>query len=105
MNDLEVVEAYKGQHHVDKSFRFLKDPCLDASSLFVKSPKRIMSLLMIMLLSLLVYGKETRRMRACLREQGQTLASKIKTEVQNPTLGFRFSAIAWYSSGDNSYKK
>lgn len=44
MNDLEVVEAYKGQHHVERGFRFLKDPCLDASSLFVKSPKRIMSL-------------------------------------------------------------
>jgi len=52
----EVVEAYKKQHHVVCSFRFLKDPLFFASSLFVKSPKRIMGLLMGIKLSLLVYG-------------------------------------------------
>jgi transposase len=46
-----VIDAYKNQHHVERGFRFLKDPF--ASSLFVKSTRRIMGLMMIMLLSLL----------------------------------------------------
>ena len=40
----------------ERGFRFLKDPLFFASSLFLKNPKRIMALLMVMLLSLLVYG-------------------------------------------------
>lgn len=93
LSDKEVVEAYKKQYHVERGFRFLKEPLFFASSLFVKSPKRIMGLLMIMLLSLLVYGIAERRMRAALKEQEQTLPNQIKKEIQNPTLRWVFQLL------------
>jgi transposase len=93
LSDTEVVEAYKKQHYVERGFRFLKDPLFFASSLFVKAPRRIMGLLMIMLLSLLVYGIAERRMRNALKEQDQTLPNQIHKQVQNPTLRWLFQLL------------
>jgi transposase len=45
-----------GQQKVERGFRFLKDPWFMANTLFLKSPKRIMALVMIMTLCLLIYG-------------------------------------------------
>lgn len=93
LNDQDVIEAYKKQHHVERGFRFLKDPLFFVSSLFVKKPKRIMGLLMVMLLSLLVYGIAERRMRACLAEQQETLPNQIKKEIENPSLRWVFQLL------------
>ena len=93
LSDTEVVEAYKKPHYVERGFRFLKDPLFFASSLFVKAPRRIMGLLMIMLLSLLVYGIAERRMRNALKEQQQTLPNQINQEVPNPTLRWVFQLL------------
>ena len=41
-----------GQQKVERSFRFLKDPRFMASTLFLKSPRRIMALMIIMTLCL-----------------------------------------------------
>jgi transposase len=59
----EVLNAYKEQDHAEQGFRFLKDPLFFASSLFLKKPSRISALLMVMVLSLSVYGVAERRMR------------------------------------------
>lgn len=93
LTDEEVIEAYKKQHHVERGFRFLKDPLFFVSSLFVKKPKRIMGLLMVMLLSLLVYGIAERRMRACLAERQETLPNQIKKEIEKPTLRWIFQLL------------
>ena len=45
-----------GQQKVERGFRFLKDSWFMANTLFLKSPKRIMALMMIMTLCLLIYG-------------------------------------------------
>ena len=54
----DVILRYKDQNKSIENigFRFLKDPVFFASSLFVKLPERIESLLFIMTLSLLVYS-------------------------------------------------
>jgi transposase len=53
----EMLLAYKGQGvGPERGFRFLKDPWFFADSLFLKSPKRMMALVMVMGLALLVYG-------------------------------------------------
>lgn len=52
-----------------------------------------MGLLMVMLLSLLVYGIAERRMRDRSKEQEQTLPNQIKTERQNPTLRWVFQLL------------
>ena len=49
----EVVNAYKNQSSAERGFRFLKDPLFFVASFFLKKAGRIMSLLMVMLLSLL----------------------------------------------------
>ena len=81
-----MVTAYKEQNKAERGYRFLKDPLFFVSSLFVKTPKRIMALLMVMLLSLLVYGIAERRMGACLAEQKETLPNQIHQEIEAPTL-------------------
>ena len=45
---VDLLEGYKGQHAVERGFRFLKDPQFLASTLYLKSEKRIMALLMVM---------------------------------------------------------
>jgi len=55
-SDLELIEAYKDQQKVERGFRFLKDPMFMASTLFLKSTKRLMALMMVMTLCLLVYA-------------------------------------------------
>jgi len=93
LSDAEVISAYKQQQQVERGFRFLKDPLFFASSLFLKNPKRIMALLMVMLLSLLVYGIAERRMRACLAEQKETLPNQIGLEIEAPTLRWVFQLL------------
>jgi transposase len=74
-------------------FAFLKTHYFFASSLFLKNPKRIMALLMVMFLSLLVYGIAERRMRACLAEQKETLPNQIGLDVEVPTLRWVFQLL------------
>jgi transposase len=93
LSDHEVIHAYKEQHHVERGFRFLKDPLFFTSSLFIKTPQRIMGLLMVMLLSLLVYGIAERRMRMALKEQEETLPNQINKETQTPTLRWIFQLL------------
>ena len=92
INKLQTcVDTYEQQ--VERGFRFLKDPLFFASSLFLKNPKRIMALLMVMLLSLLVYSIAERRMRACLAEQKETLPNQIDLEMEAPTLRWVFQLL------------
>ena len=93
LSDQEVVFAYKGQHHVEHGFRFLKDPLFFVSAFFVKKAQRIMALLMVMLLSLLVYGIAERRMRAALAEQKDTLPNQIYQDTATPTLRWIFQLL------------
>jgi transposase len=43
-----LLAGYTGQQHAERGFRFLKDPQFLASSLDLKTPERIMALLMVM---------------------------------------------------------
>ena len=61
----QLLEVYKSQGtSVERGFRFLKDPMFYAESLYLKSPKWIMALLMVMGLSLLVYAPAGRKLRS-----------------------------------------
>jgi transposase len=89
----EVVNAYKNQSGVERGFRFLKDPLFFVSAFFIKKTSRIMALLMVMLLSLLVYGIAERRMRACLAENKETLPNQIHQATATPTLRWVFQLL------------
>lgn len=93
----EVLDAYKEQNHAEQGFRFLKDPLFFASSLFLKKPSRISALLMVMVLSLLVYGIAERRMRNRLAEQQETVPNQINQPTQTPTLRWIFQLMGGIS--------
>ena len=83
--DIELIKAYKDQQKVERGFRFMKDPMFMASSLFLKSPKRIMALMMIMTICLMVYAALEYRVRQSLKDQKQTFPDQKKEPIQNPT--------------------
>ena len=57
LSSTQLLNVYKEQGTaVERGFRFLKDPLFFADSLFLKSPARIMAMIMIMGLALLVYA-------------------------------------------------
>lgn len=58
----QILEAYKGQQAVEIDFRYLKDNSV-ASAIFVKTPKRIEALLMLMHIALLVSSLIQYRLR------------------------------------------
>ena len=94
IKDADVIMAYKNQNDtVEKGFRFLKDPLMFTSSLFVKKPERIMGLLMVMTLALLVYAIAQRRLHQALKELQATLPNQIRKETGKPTLRWIFQLL------------
>ena len=91
----EMLDYYTpGQQKVERGFRFLKDPWFMANTLFLKSPKRIMALMMIMTLCLLIYGALEYRIRQTLQEQQQTFPTQLGTTTVKPTARWVFQFFA-----------
>jgi transposase len=88
-----MLEEYKAQQGLERGFRFLKDPWFMVDSVFLKSPRRIEALMMVMTLCLLVYNVAQYRLRNRLKTQGETLPNQLNKEVQNPTLRWIFQIM------------
>jgi transposase len=88
-----MLAEYKAQHEVERGFRFLKDPWFMVDSVFLKSPRRIEALMMVMTLCLLVYNVAQYRLREKLKSTGETLPNQLEKEVQNPTLRWIFQIM------------
>ena len=87
----QLLEVYKAQNiSVERGFRFLKDPMFYAESLYLKSPKRIMALIMIMTLSLLVYSLAERKLRKALAAQDRTIGDQKRRPTKTPTIRWVF---------------
>jgi len=86
----ELLAGYKGQALAERGFRFLKDPRFLASSLYLKTPERIMALLMVMTVCLLVYAALEYRIRKALKDHGATFPNQKGQPVQNPTARWVF---------------
>jgi len=68
----------------------LKDPLFFADSLFLKSPARIMALIMIMGLALLIFALGERQLRLALKQNNQTIPDQKRKPTQRPTLRWVF---------------
>lgn len=90
LSDTQLIKRYKNQQNVERGFRFLKDPLFHASTLYLKSPKRIMALMMIMTLCLLVYAALEYRIRCALREANETFPNQKGKRVAKPTARWVF---------------
>jgi len=84
--ECEILREYKGQQPTERGFRFLKDPLFFASSVFLKSTKRLMALAMIMTLALMVYSLGQRQLRLALEKDNATLPDQKGKPISRPTL-------------------
>jgi transposase len=85
--DETLLDSYKEQGKtVERGFRFLKDPLFFADSLFLKSPARIMAMIMIMGLCLLIYSLAEWRIRQQLQERDETIPDQRGQPTQTPTM-------------------
>lgn len=81
LNMVELLTHYKSQQKVERGFRFLKSPEFLTSSIFLKKPERIESLLMIMTLSLLVYAGLEHKIREQLSNEPEFFPSMVKNKT------------------------
>jgi transposase len=86
----EMLKQYKNQQSCERGFRFLKDPLLLTKSVYVKSPKRVEVMAMLMGLCLLVYNIGQRMIRQELKTRGEKLKNQVKKWIDNPTLRWIF---------------
>ena len=86
----DILTEYKAQQGPERGFRFLKDPLFFTSSVFLKSPERIMALGMIMGLCLLVYNLGQRKLRQALKAANETIPNQLGKLIENPTLRWVF---------------
>ena len=91
--DSLILEEYKQQQKVENGFRFLKDPWFMVDSIFLKSPKRIEALMMVMTLCLFIYQISQYELRKLLIEQNKTLPNQAGKEIQNPTMRWVFQIM------------
>ena len=89
----EILTEYKAQQGVERGFRFLKDPLFFTSSVFLKSPERIMALAMIMGLCLWVYNLAERKLRQALKVANETIPNQLGKLIDNPTLPWVFQCF------------
>lgn len=91
--DEQMLREYKAQQNVERGFRFLKDPWFMVDSVFLKSRKRIASLMMVMTLCLLVYNVGQYLLRKKLKEDNETLPNQLGKGVQNITMRWVFQCM------------
>lgn len=80
----ELLTIYKDQHMVERNFGFLKDPVF-VNALFLKSPRRIEALGLILVLALLIWRLMERTMRLNLRANQSTITGWEKRQTSRPT--------------------
>jgi len=91
----EIIAHYTpGQQKVERGFRFLKDPWFMAHTLFLKSPRRIMALMMIMTLCLAVYGALEYRIRQTLNQCQETIPDQLGRATAKPTARWVFQLFS-----------
>lgn len=92
-SDEQILREYKSQQNVERGFRFLKDPWFMVDSVFLKSRKRIESLMMVMTLCLLVYNVGQYMLRKRLKDENETLPNQLGKGVQNITMRWVFQCM------------
>ncbi len=81
-----ILSEYKAQQGVERGFRFIKDPMFFTSATFLKKPQRIVSLVLIMGLSLLIYSIAQRKLRMALEEMNATIPDQKSKPTKKPTM-------------------
>ena len=75
---------------MERGFRFIKDPRVVASSIYLKKPQRVAALLFVMTCCLLVYSALEYRIRNQLAQKNQTVPDQKGKATQAPTARWIF---------------
>lgn len=89
-----VLKEYKAQTHIEAGFRFMKDTRFSVDSFFLKTPKRIDALMMVMTLCLVVYNYAQYKLRESLKKNDDVLPNQLGKPVKNPTARWIFELMA-----------
>jgi transposase len=84
LSSKELLRAYQDQHAVEQNFGFLKDPVI-VNALFLKSPRRIEALGLILVLALMVWRLMERTMRVSLKESATKVVGWNNRQTSRPT--------------------
>lgn len=100
----EILKEYKGLSSVEKGFRCLKDPWFHASTLFLKSPKRLTALTCVMSLSLFIYTFGELKLRKHIPKLKKTILSKAGKPLKTLTMRRVFQIFKTISIITINYK-
>ncbi|MDJ0595592.1 MAG: IS1634 family transposase [Pleurocapsa sp. MO_226.B13] len=89
----EMLLKYKEQQNVERGFAFLKDPLFFADSVFLKSPRRIETMAMLMGLCLMVYSLGQREVRRQLNQAQTGIPNQLGKLTDRPTLRWIFQCF------------
>jgi len=89
----QVLSDYKGQYAPERCFGLLKDPLFFTSSIFLKTPKRIAALAMVMGLAVMVYTLAQRQLRQALADADETVLDQRQRPTQRPSLRWIFQSF------------
>ena len=81
---IELLRLYKEQDGIEKNFGFLKDPAI-VNAIFLKKPKRVEALGLILLLSLLLWRLIERNLKLHVKKTGKRLPGWKKKPTNSPT--------------------
>ena len=84
LSSKELLRAYQDQHSVEQNFGFLKDPVF-VNALFLKTPRRIEALGLILVLALMVWRLMERTMRISLKESDSKVVGWNNRKTSRPT--------------------
>ena len=80
----QLLTTYKDQHMVESNFAFLKDPIF-VNALFLKSPRRIEALGLVLILALLIWRLIERAMRLSLKADQAKITGWVNRKTSRPT--------------------
>jgi transposase len=84
LSSKELLRAYQDQHSIERNFGFLKDPVL-VNALFLKTPRRIEALGLILVLALMVWRLMERTMRISLKDTESKVNGWNNRQTSRPT--------------------
>ena len=92
---IDILRIYKEQDGIERNFAFLKDP-LVVNDVFLKTPRRIEAMGLVLVLSLLLWRLMERTMRRKAKEEHLRLQGWNNTDTLKPTslmMASKFSPV------------
>lgn len=82
----ELLQEYKAQSGTEASFKFIKNDSFEVDSIFLKTPERIVALMMVMTLCLMIYGLSEFDLRQTLQKREETVPNQLKKQTTKPSM-------------------